>query len=136
MKGIHYPNMKSPTPMFKYEPRENQFYMHYRKGFGEGWIPITYCIYCGEPLSEMVEKYGIPKVIADRLDPSEWQGKYKLCTKKKVLTTNFQKRLLLFFLTQVENDIIVLCHRFMGHNHKDNSHNLSCMELIGISPPT
>jgi hypothetical protein len=80
----------APTPMFKYEPRENRFYMHYRKGFGEGWIPITYCIYCGEPLSEMVEKYGIPKVIADRLDPSELQGKYKLCTKKKVLTENDQ----------------------------------------------
>jgi hypothetical protein len=90
MKGSQFPNFKAPTPMFKYEPRENQFYMHYRKGFGEGWIPITYCIYCGEPLSEMVEKYDIPKVIADRLDPSEWQEKYKLCTKKKVLTENDQ----------------------------------------------
>jgi hypothetical protein len=68
MGGIHYPNMKAPTPMFKYELQENQFYMHYRKEFGEGWIPVKYCIYCGEPLSEMVEKYGIPKVIADRLN--------------------------------------------------------------------
>jgi hypothetical protein len=68
MKGRRYPNIKAPTPMFKYELQENQFYMHYRKGFGEGWIPVKYCIYCGEPLSEMVEKYGIPKVIADRLN--------------------------------------------------------------------
>jgi hypothetical protein len=80
----------APTSMFKYEPEENKFYMHYRKGFGEGWIPITYCIYCGEPLAQMVEKHGIPKVIADRLHPSRWQGKYKLCEKKKVLTENDQ----------------------------------------------
>jgi hypothetical protein len=85
--GIH---TNAPTSMFKYEPRENKFYMHYRKGSGEGWIPITYCIYCGEPLAEMVEKYGIPEVIADRLAPSEWHGKYKLCTKKKVLTESDQ----------------------------------------------
>jgi hypothetical protein len=71
MKGRRYPNVKAPTPMFKYEASENQFYMHYRKGFGEGWIPITYCIYCGEPLSEMIEKYGIPKVISDRLNHFE-----------------------------------------------------------------
>jgi hypothetical protein len=91
MKGDeHYPNFNAPTSMFKFVPEARQFYMHYRKGFGEGWIPITYCIYCGEPLAEMVAEYGIPSVIADRLDPSEWQGKYKICTKKKVLTENDQ----------------------------------------------
>jgi hypothetical protein len=70
-KNVNGEFIAAPTPMFKYEPRENQFYMHYRKGFGEGWIPITYCIYCGEPLSEMVEKYGIPKVISDQLNHFE-----------------------------------------------------------------
>lgn len=84
MKGDEYcPNFKAPTAMFKYEPMENQFYMHCRKGFGDGWIPITHCIYCGEVLSEMVEKYGIPEEIADKLDPAEWHGKYKLCNKKE-----------------------------------------------------
>jgi hypothetical protein len=86
MKGNRYPNMKTPTPMFKYEPTENQFYMHHRKGFGEGWIPIKYCIYCGEPLSEMVEKYGLSKFIAAKLDPSEWQGRHKLCRKEPKIT--------------------------------------------------
>jgi hypothetical protein len=86
MEGIHYLNMTAPTPMFKYDPRESQFYMHHRKGFGEGWIPIKYCIYCGEPLSEMVEKYGLSKFIAAKLDPSEWQEKYKLCRKEPEVT--------------------------------------------------
>lgn len=86
MKGNRYPNMKAPTPMFKYDPKENQFYMHYRKGFGEGWIPVKYCIYCGEPLSEMVEKYGLSKFIAAKLDPSEWQSRYKLCRKEPKIT--------------------------------------------------
>jgi hypothetical protein len=72
-------NMKAPTPMFKFDPAENRFYMHYRRGFGNGWIPIKYCVYCGEPLSEMVEKHGLSKFIAAKLDPSEWKGKYKLC---------------------------------------------------------
>lgn len=80
----------APTPMFKYDPGENQFYMHHRKGLGEGWIPVKYCIYCGEPLSEMVEKYGIPEVIANHLPPSTWQGKYKICTKKKIVTSKHQ----------------------------------------------
>jgi hypothetical protein len=80
----------APTPMFRYEPKENQFYMHYRKGFGEGWIPITYCIYCGEPLAEMVEKYGIPAVIVQHLDPSEWKDKYKICYGEKKLTKDDQ----------------------------------------------
>jgi hypothetical protein len=84
--GEYYPNEKAPTPMFKYDPKENQFYMHHRKGFGEGWIPITYCIYCGEPLSEMVEKHGLSKFIAAKLDPSEWQGKYILCHKEPKVT--------------------------------------------------
>jgi hypothetical protein len=38
----------------------------------------------------MVEKYGIPEVITKRLNPSEWQGKYKVCTKKKVPTEKDQ----------------------------------------------
>jgi hypothetical protein len=80
----------APTPMFKFDPTNGQFYMHYRKGFGEGLIPIEYCIYCEEPLSQMVKKYGLPDVIAAHLDPSEWQGKYKICTKKKTLTENDQ----------------------------------------------
>lgn len=51
---------------------------------GRRWISVL--LYCGEPLSEVVEKYSIPKVIANRLDPSEWQNKYKLCRKEPRIT--------------------------------------------------
>jgi hypothetical protein len=66
---------KSPTRMFEYDHRSNQFYLHNRRGFGEGFTPVKYCIYCGEPLSEMIEKHGLPNIIKDCLHTDEWWKK-------------------------------------------------------------
>jgi uncharacterized protein YwqG len=66
---------KAPTRMFEYDHRHNQFYLHNRRGFGEGFIPVKYCIYCGEPLSEMIEKHGLPDIIKECLHTDEWWKK-------------------------------------------------------------
>lgn len=60
---------------FEYDHRNNQFYVHKRKGFGNGLIPIEYCICCGEPLSRMVELYGLPDSIKLSLHSDEWWKK-------------------------------------------------------------
>jgi hypothetical protein len=65
----------TPTRMFEYDHRHNQFYLHNRKGFGEGFTPVKYCIYCGEPLSEMIEKHGLPDNIKESLNTDEWWKK-------------------------------------------------------------
>jgi hypothetical protein len=67
--------LKAPTRMFEYDHRHNQFYLHNRKGFGEGFTPVKYCIYCGEPLSEMIGKYGLPDNIKESLHTDEWWKK-------------------------------------------------------------
>jgi hypothetical protein len=71
------PNVEKVAPprMFEYDHRHNQFYLHNRKGFGDGFTPVKYCIYCGEPLSEMIEKHGLPEVIKDCLHTDEWWKK-------------------------------------------------------------
>ena len=61
--------------MVEYNHRNNQFYLHNRKGLGEGYIPINYCTLCGEPLSEMVSKYGLPDEIKSCLHSDEWWKK-------------------------------------------------------------
>jgi hypothetical protein len=63
---------KAPTRMFEYDHRNNQFYLHKRKGFGDGYIPVKYCIYCGEPFSEMISKHGIPEFIKNSLRTDDW----------------------------------------------------------------
>jgi hypothetical protein len=67
--------VKAPTRMFEYDHRNNQFYLHNRRGFGEGFTPVKYCIYCGEPLSEMIEKHGLPNLIKNCLHTDEWWKK-------------------------------------------------------------
>lgn len=65
-----------PEPrLFEYNHTNNQFYMHSRRNFGDKFIPISYCIYCGEPLSEMVDKYGIPAEISNNMRTDEWWKK-------------------------------------------------------------
>jgi hypothetical protein len=67
--------LKAPTRMFEYDHRNNQFYLHNRRGFGEGFTLVKYCIYCGEPLSEMIEKHGLPDTIKDSFHTDEWWKK-------------------------------------------------------------
>jgi hypothetical protein len=64
--------------MFEYDHRHNQFYLRNRKGFSGGFTPIKYCVYCGESLSEMIEKYGLPSSIKNSLHSDEWWKEWRL----------------------------------------------------------
>lgn len=66
---------KEQVEMIEYDHRNNQLYLHKRRGFGDGLIPITYCIFCGENVGDMISKYGIPNEMKECLHPDEWWKK-------------------------------------------------------------
>lgn len=63
--------------MIEYNHKNNSFYIRNRKGF-DGYTKINYCTICGENLSDMVAKYGLPEIIKQNLHSDEWWEKYGL----------------------------------------------------------